>query len=131
MTVPLPRSVQIAKKMATWMDSRFEIPLTGIRFGLDPLLSLVPGVGDALAALLSAYMMWLAWQLGLPKQVILKMLGNVVLDLLIGLVPYLGDLADVAWKANLRNALLLETAYQQHATQPAWNCTVEVQAHSV
>jgi hypothetical protein len=102
------------QKLAEWLDSRFTIPGTNIRFGLDPIISLVPGAGDWLAGLMSSYFILLGVRADLPPSVLLRMGLNVLLDIAIGSVPLLGDLFDVAWKANIRNAELLEE-YQQDA----------------
>ena len=97
------------------LDNAFTIPGTNVRFGLDALIGLVPGVGDALGALFSAYLILQARRLGAPKSVINRMIANVGVDTVVGWVPVLGDLFDVGWKANNKNLALLE----QHLQQPA------------
>ena len=92
---------------ARLLDSQFRIPFTPITFGLDGLLGLIPGVGDAAAFLLSLYPVHMAWRYGAGSRVILKMLLNLLLDLVLGSVPILGDLFDIGFKANLRNVALL------------------------
>lgn len=84
------------------------IPGTGIRFGLDPLVGLVPGVGDAAGALVAAYVVLAAARLDVPPSTLLRMLTNIAIDALLGTVPVLGDVFDVAWKANRRNVTLIE-----------------------
>lgn len=92
-----------------WLtDNSIPIPGTGARVGLDPLIGLVPWIGDALGAVISSYILAEAARLGAPKSVLLKMAFNIFVDALIGLVPAVGDLFDFAWKANLRNVKLLE-----------------------
>jgi len=89
------------------MDTAFVVPGTGIRFGFDGLIGLVPGIGDAVTTALSLYLVHEAWQLGAPKHVLTRMLGNVALDGVIGAVPVAGDVFDVLWRANKRNMRLL------------------------
>lgn len=100
------------QKLAHWLDDRFTIPGTNIRFGLDPIISLIPGAGDWLAGMFSSYFILLGVRADLPPAVIFRMGFNVLLDIIIGSVPLLGDLFDVGWKANIKNAELLEK-YQQ------------------
>ena len=84
------------------------MPGTKLRFGLDLVLGLFPGLGDVVTSAISLLIVHQAWQSGAPKSVLARMLGNVGVDFLIGSVPLFGDLADLAWKANRRNARLLE-----------------------
>ena len=99
--------------LARMLDDRFAVPGTRIRFGWDAILGLVPGLGDALASVLSLLIVHHAWQTGAKPFTLARMLGNVAADFLIGAVPFVGDLFDVAFKANRRNARLLE----QHLTR--------------
>ena len=89
--------------VAKLMDSAFLIPGLNRRVGLDAVLGLVPGVGDALSAALASYIIWEARQLGLPRWKIARMIGNVAVDTAVGVVPFVGDLFDVVFKANQRN----------------------------
>jgi hypothetical protein len=93
--------------VARLLDGAFEIPGTGVRFGLDPILGLAPGVGDVLSAAASVYIIYEARRLGASRRVLWLMGLNVLIDVLIGLVPVAGDAADVAYKANQRNLKLL------------------------
>lgn len=102
------RSSSHPEKLADWLDSRFTIPGTDIRFGLDPIISLVPGAGDWLAGMISSYFILLGVRADLAPSVLLRMGFNILLDIVIGAIPLLGDLFDVGWKANIRNAELLE-----------------------
>lgn len=97
-----------ARSLATLLDSAVRVPGTGIRLGLDPLLGLVPGLGDLAGAVLSGYIVLLGAQLGAPASVVARMLGNVVVDTVGGSLPLIGDLFDVAWKSNAMNVDLLE-----------------------
>jgi hypothetical protein len=103
------------RAMSRLLDSAFVIPGTRYRFGFDALIGLVPGLGDAVSAVFSGYVILQAARLGAPKSVVTRMIANVALDTLVGWVPILGDIFDVAWKSNLRNMALLES----HLRQPA------------
>ena len=96
------------RMIARMMDDSFRVPGTKIRFGLDTILGLVPGLGDVVTSAISLLIVHHAWQSGASKLTIARMLGNVGVDFLIGSVPVAGDLFDFAWKANRRNARLLE-----------------------
>jgi hypothetical protein len=97
-----------ARTLAHLLDDGIRIPGVGIRFGLDAVIGLVPGLGDFAGAILSSYVVLLGARLGAPRSVILRMIGNVAVDTVGGAVPLLGDLFDVGWKANLRNVALLD-----------------------
>lgn len=99
--------VRRLESIATMMDTAFVVPGTGIRFGFDGLIGLVPGIGDAVTTALSLYLVHEAWQLGAPKHLIGRMLANVALDGVIGAVPVAGDVFDVMWRANKRNMRML------------------------
>jgi len=94
--------------LARIMDSAFQIPGTNIRMGVDALLGLLPGIGDAISASISSYLIWEAKQLGVSKLVLARMAGNVAIDTVIGAVPFAGDIFDVAYKANVKNIALLK-----------------------
>jgi hypothetical protein len=94
-------------RLAWVLDQAFRIPGTNQRVGLDGLIGLVPGVGDTLGALLSTYIIVQAAQRGAPVWTVVRMLGNVAVETVIGAVPVLGDVFDVVWKANMRNVALL------------------------
>ena len=103
------RAKQRLDRIAWYLDSSIPIPCLKIRFGIDPLIGLFPGIGDTLGALMSSYILSEAARLGAPKSVLFKMAFNIALDAILGTVPVLGDLFDVVWKANQRNVQLLET----------------------
>jgi hypothetical protein len=96
------------RQTARLLDSAFEVPGTSYRIGLDPILGLVPGIGDLVSPLFTIGILWQGRDLGISKVVQVRMLGNVLLDALIGSVPVAGDLFDFAWKANEKNFALLE-----------------------
>ncbi len=89
------------------LDNAFVLPGTNIRFGLDGIIGLVPGIGDLVSTALSSYIIWEARRLGLPGWKIARMIGNVAFDAVIGVVPLVGDAADVLFKANRRNMRIL------------------------
>ncbi len=93
--------------LARWMDSVFRIPGVGIRFGLDALIGLIPGVGDTLTSLVSLYILSSAARFGVPRVTLLRMALNIGVDWALGLLPVLGDVFDVGWKANQKNVALL------------------------
>ncbi|HEU5350859.1 MAG TPA: DUF4112 domain-containing protein [Terracidiphilus sp.] len=96
------------------LDEAFHIPGTGFRFGIDGLIGLVPGLGDALAGMLSLIIPIAAWSRGLPYITLIRMAVNLGIGVLVGTIPVLGDAFDIAWKPNRRNYLLL----QRHLGQP-------------
>lgn len=101
-------------RLATLLDSQFSIPGTNFRFGLDGLLGLIPGIGDTIAMALSLIIVAEAVSRRVRKRVVALMLGNILLDWLIGLIPIVGDIFDVVYKANLRNLRLLEGELLAH-----------------
>lgn len=115
-----PRSqVGRAERVAYWLDDLIRIPFTDIRIGLDPLLGLVPWVGDTATALFSLYIIGSAVYYGLPKVVIARMGLNVAFDYLVGIIPFVGDASDFFIKSNRWNMALL----RKHAgaeRKPAW-----------
>jgi hypothetical protein len=90
-------------RLARFMDAAFAIPGTKITLGADAVVGLVPGVGDLVAKIASAYILYEAHQMGIPKYKLLRMGGNVLMDLTFGSVPIAGDVFDVFWRANMRN----------------------------
>lgn len=95
------------RQLAWLLDARFRIPGTGWRIGLDGLIGVIPGIGDGLPMLAGAWIIWRSAQLGMPQTTLLRMVGNLLIDAAAGSVPVLGDVFDVAFKANLRNLDLL------------------------
>jgi hypothetical protein len=124
---PSPRELEHARLLARLLDDVIPIPGTPWRIGIDPLLGLVPGLGDLLGALLSSWLIVLAARMGAPRAVVTRMGLNVALETIVGIVPGLGDLFDAAWKANVRNLALLE-AWQARpaATERASRARVAV-----
>lgn len=102
------RALVALRKWAVFLDSAFQVPGTRFRFGLDPIVGLLPGAGDLVTGFFSVMILLHSVRLRIPKVVIARMMVNIGLDLLTGAVPLLGDLFDAAFKANLRNLALLE-----------------------
>lgn len=106
----VPRDVANVRKLAHLLDSAVGIPGTKFRIGLDALIGMIPVVGDLSGMLAGGYILTTAARLGVPKAVLARMLLNIGADAAIGSVPLVGDVFDVTWKANTRNAALLESA---------------------
>jgi hypothetical protein len=96
------------RRIAWIVDAAFHIPGTRIRFGLNSLIGLAPGAGDAVLGLISLYIVQQAHAMGVPPSKLARMIGNIVLEVAGGSVPILGDVFDVALKANLRNIRIVE-----------------------
>jgi len=90
------------------LDDFLRIPGTQIRFGLDGIIGLIPGVGDVLGAMASWIIILAAWLRGVPRVTLARMLANVAIETIVGTIPFLGDAFDIAWKANRKNYALLE-----------------------
>ncbi len=93
--------------IAKFMDSGWGIPFTKVRFGADAVAGLIPGFGDAGAALVSLYIVLEARKLGAPNHLLVKMLANVAIDTGLGTIPVVGDIFDVLFKSNIKNIDLL------------------------
>jgi hypothetical protein len=102
------RTIAALRKWSVLLDSAFRVPGTTLTFGLDPILGLIPGIGDLTTPFFAALLLLHAVRLRIPRVVQLRMLLNAAIDLAIGFVPFLGDLFDFGWKANVRNLALLE-----------------------
>src|SRR3954462_3690403 len=103
--------------LATLLDELFRIPGTQLRFGLDAIVGLVPAIGDMVTAIASFVIVFAAWQRRLPRVTIARMVANVAVDTVVGSIPFLGDLFDVAWKANRMNMRLLQRDSRQSHPQ--------------
>ncbi len=104
--------------LARLLDDSIPIPGTSFRIGLDGLIGLIPGLGDAAGAISSSMIVYLSAKAGVPLSVLAKMVGNVVVDSIIGVVPILGDIFDFTFKANSRNARLLQQALGSSSPRP-------------
>ncbi len=99
--------------LARMMDDRFAVPGTRLRFGFDSIIGIVPGFGDALTSVISLLIVHHAWQTGASALTLARMLGNIAADFLVGVIPVFGDIFDFAFKANRRNARLLEEHFKR------------------
>lgn len=107
-----PRLADV-EALARWLDYAFELP-GGYRFGMAGIIGLIPGIGDVIDALASLLIMVRAIQLGIPRVATARMLVNIGIEALAGSVPFVGDLFDIAFKANRRNYEILKS----HISQP-------------
>lgn len=96
------------RRWASLLDSRFRVPGTNIRFGLDPILSLIPGLGDLASPVFTAALLAQVFRQRVPKVVVMRMLLNALIDAAIGAIPVAGQLGDIFFRANVRNLALLE-----------------------
>ena len=93
--------------LANFLDTAIRLP-GGFRFGADTFIGLTPVAGDIATALIACYFVYEGKRLGLPRRALAKMAGNVVLDIVLGATPLIGDLADTWFKANVRNLAIIE-----------------------
>jgi hypothetical protein len=98
--------IRFAKRVVVLMDMKFSI--LGFTFGLDPLLDIIPGFGDMLGACVSCYLFWIAFQLKVPTRLYVRMLWNIIVDYLLGLIPFINVVLDALYRANMKNFKLLE-----------------------
>ena len=96
------------RRVSKLLDNAISIPGTKISFGLDPIIGLLPGGGDTLTGGIAAYIVVEAAKMGIPREILWKMVGNIAIDSFAGTVPVVGDLFDLGWKANVKNIELLE-----------------------
>jgi hypothetical protein len=104
----LARKLRRLRRLATVLDAAWVIPGINVRIGWDPLIGLVPGIGDALSAAISSTIVVEAARLGVPTRTLLRMVLNIAIDFGLGTVPLAGDWFDVLWRANLMNVALIE-----------------------
>ena len=98
--------LQIAKKLAGFLDDQYEI--FGIRFGFDPLLDIIPWAGDAITTVLGAYIVWVGIKMRLPNKRIFKMIFNICIDFILGLIPVFGVVTTVFFRSNRMNIEIIE-----------------------
>lgn len=99
--------IRRVRLVAAVFDDAATIPFLGVRFGLDPILGLLPVWGDLISALAGLYIVYEGWRLGAPAWTLTRMVLNVAVDTVLGFVPVVGDLFDFGWRANTRNLELL------------------------
>ncbi len=102
------RQFELLRRWSHLLDAAFRIPGTNIRFGWDPIVGLIPGLGDLSSPAFAALLLMQALRMRVPRIVLARMVLNAGIDALMGLVPGLGNVADIFWKANTRNMALLE-----------------------
>lgn len=100
------------RRLSRLMDTAIRIPVIGFRIGLDPIIGLIPGAGDLISTIFSAYILYLATRFRLPGGVIRQMIFNIGLEAVVGTVPLIGDMFDAFYKSNIRNLALLEQHLQ-------------------
>ena len=114
-----------AERLVTLLDDRFRIPGTDVRFGLDPIIGILfPGIGDAVTGTGSIGLLTLAVGRGVPRVVLWRMVLNILIDLLFGSLPIIGDIFDVAFKANRRNLELINEHESPQSKATAWDYLV-------
>ncbi|MEY2857978.1 MAG: hypothetical protein RLZZ74_2290 [Cyanobacteriota bacterium] len=109
-SIPAKQISKLSKlrRISKLLDNAIAIPGTKISFGLDPILGLLPGGGDTVTGGIAAYIVIEAARMGIPREILWKMVGNILIDSFAGTVPVMGDLFDLGWKANVKNIELLE-----------------------
>jgi len=122
------KNLKRIRQLAHLLDTAIAIPGTKIRFGLDPILGLIPGGGDLIAAAISAYMIYLAARSGLERSEIIKMIKNVAIETAVGSVPIAGDIFDIYFKANMRNLEILENHLAQDEVEAEESSTKTLSA---
>ena len=108
MEVKAPSELLKAQKLANLLDTAVKLPIIPIRIGLDSLIGLIPGAGDALMLFISLRIVWLGKSLGMPKALIAQMIKNSVIDFALGFIPFIGDIVDIFYKANQKNVRVME-----------------------
>jgi hypothetical protein len=103
-------AIQRLERLARLLDSSIHVPGTKLTVGVDPILGLIPGVGDALALVASVYIVAMGSRLGVPRRTVWRMGMNVAVDAVVGSIPVLGDLFDAGFKANTKNVALIRRA---------------------
>jgi hypothetical protein len=98
--------------LAHLLDDWFRIPGTSVRFGVAGIIGLIPGVGDILGGVVSCVIVLAAWLNGVPNVTIARMVANVAIEVVVGMIPFVGDVFDIAFKANRRNYALLSGSLQ-------------------
>lgn len=105
--------VELARlqRVADVLDAAISVPGTPVRIGIDGLIGFIPGIGDSITLPVALWIVYRASQLGARKGILVRMLANVGIDYVFGLVPLIGDIFDIAWKANRRNVNLLRAHF--------------------
>jgi hypothetical protein len=123
----VPPALKNIDNLSKLMDNKFRIPGTDIRFGFDSIIGLIPGVGDMSTFAVSSYMLWIMAKNGASGFVLARMILNVLIDTIVGSIPILGDIFDVAFKANVRNMRLMQQHFREGRHRgSAWKLIVPV-----
>jgi hypothetical protein len=115
------RSLKWVEEFSKYLDSKFIIPGTNIRFGLDPIMSLFPVVGDLMTFIISGVLIYTMHNHGASRKVVIKMIMNSTLDAIIGAIPLVGTVFDVFYRSNDRNVKLLKEHYLEGKHQGSGN----------
>jgi hypothetical protein len=107
-----PKELEYAEKLVCLMDDQFKIPLVNFRFGIDPVIGLIPWAGDLISFVISSLIISAFLRNGVPFSVILRMIANIVLDLVVGGIPLLGSVWDFFFKANRKNLKLAREYFE-------------------
>lgn len=108
MDVKAPSALLKAQKLANLLDTALKLPFIPIKIGLDSIVGLIPGAGDALMLFVSLRIVWLGKSLGMPSALVAQMVKNSAIDFGLGFIPFIGDLIDVFYKANQKNVRIME-----------------------
>ncbi|MFM1876023.1 MAG: hypothetical protein RL266_1760 [Bacteroidota bacterium] len=108
----IPKEIQWAETLVSWMDDRFKIPFINFRFGLDPIIGLIPWAGDVVAFLISALIVKGLVDAGLPRPLLRKMIWNILLDMAVGAIPVVGDVWDFFNRSNRKNLRLAKDYFE-------------------
>lgn len=109
----VPSQLLIAQRVANITDTAVRIPFTRLKVGLDFLIGLIPGIGDAIMLSVGASIIGLGYSMGMPKPLLWAMVKNSVIDFILGLVPLFGDIVDIFYKANQKNVRIMEVWWLQ------------------
>ncbi|CAB9495687.1 DUF4112 domain-containing protein [Alteromonas macleodii] len=108
MDVKAPKALLKAQKLANLLDTAVKLPFFPIKIGLDSIVGLIPGAGDAIMLFVSLRIVWLGKSLGMPKALVAQMVKNSAIDFGLGFIPFVGDIVDVFYKANQKNVRIME-----------------------
>jgi hypothetical protein len=99
--------LKTARFLAKLLDSQYQF--LGVRFGIESIVGVIPGIGDLCGLFLSLYLVWIGYAMELPFTALAQMIVNVLIDFIIGSIPVIGDIGDVFFKANIKNLHIIET----------------------
>ena len=112
------KDLKLLQNLANLMDNKFSIPGTSIRFGLDSIIGIIPYAGDVAGFMVSGYLVSVMVKKGAGIDILLQMFGNMLIDALVGSIPFFGDIFDIGFKANRRNVDLLRAYYEKNPNRP-------------